>query len=132
MYHDEAVKQLCRAVRLIKWSCFGMAYCFEWNVKTKHVIRLANGPKYLNFQILCNLLMSLVAPIFLAGSYFLAVSPTHETPASTLVITFVGTLVLMAFVPMAWNLGRLSGPKKYVHVYEATLKLERHFEGKTI
>lgn len=76
--------------------------------------------------------MSLVAPIFLAGSYFLAVSPTHETPASTLVITFVGTLVLMAFVPMAWNLGRLSGPKKYVHVYEATLKLERHFEGKTI
>lgn len=129
MYYDEALKHLRRAVLVIQRSCFRLAYCFEWETKTNQAIPLGNGRKYRNFQIICYLFIFFLAPAILSRSYHLAMSPPGQESPTATGITYAATIVVTGFVPMVWNLKKSSGPRKYVYVYQATMKLEKRSEG---
>lgn len=130
MYHREAQKHLRRAVKIIDRSCFGMLNCFEWDAKTKRVIPLRTGPKWRNFRILCNIFIFLLGPVFVTRSFLITrSSPSNQGSLVAIVVTFAATLFVVALIPIAWNLRQLSGTKKYIYVFETTMRLERYFEG---
>ncbi|OXA49515.1 hypothetical protein Fcan01_16037 [Folsomia candida] len=119
MYHDKALKHMHRAIHAIQRSTFRKAYCFHWDSKKRRAIALQNGKKYRNFQILCNIFIFLLTPVFIARSCHLATTIRQETPTS-IAVTFTVSAAVTGFIPLAWFLRRPSGPRKYVFVYDAT------------
>ncbi|OXA49514.1 hypothetical protein Fcan01_16036 [Folsomia candida] len=128
MYQDKALEHIHRTIHAIQRSTFRQAYCFHWDSKKRWTIPLQNGTKYRNFQILCNLFIFLFTPAFIARSCHLATTIRQETPTS-IAVTFMAAAVLTGSVPLLLFLRRPSGPKKYIFLYNATLRLEKYLEA---
>lgn len=133
MFDDHSSYFLRRLVLDIQRSSLHTAYCFSWNEKTKRAIPLRNKPQYWLFQTICLSITFAFLPISTWQSYqAFTMEATKKPDRLACVLAYAFTLSIWSFVPYTWVFMRYSGTTKYIHVFEATQKLEQRFTGKYI